>query len=271
VAETPPYASDTLRWVAVEVRYPRIEEFDGGIPPDFHNAVRADFPVAEDIAETSVTVTPTGPAAQQMVRRRFLRRDRLMSLTVGRDGVALETTTYDGWTTFRDLFLEVVRALDDMRRPDGIIRIGLRYVDEIRVPEPPANAAGWKGWVDDRVVAPSLISVGGYPTSTTIAVQYGEGPGYVTLFRAAPFSSGRSVQQDGVLRMPFETPDGPYFLLDTDASWTDPDGEIPEFSTDKIAEVLNDLHEPCIDLFEASVGQRLREEVLSRPREEVWG
>jgi uncharacterized protein (TIGR04255 family) len=270
VAHTPPYEQDSLRWVAAEVRFPRVEEFEGGIPGDFHRQIRDHFPIAEDASEVALSVGPAGPSAQQTLRRRFVRRDRLMSVTVSREAVALESTTYDGWMALRELFVESLRALDQVRRPDGITRVGLRYIDEIRVPEPPAEPAAWAGWVDDRLVAPSLMTVNGNPTNATIVLQFGQPPGYVTLFRAAPFASGRSVQAEGVLRMPFETPDGPYFLLDTDASWTDPEGLIPEFDVGELTNVLNRLHEPCIGLFESSIGPRLRDEVLTRPREEVW-
>ncbi len=194
-----------------------------------------------------------------------------MSLTVSRDAVILETTDYAGWTTFIHLLVDVLRALEEGRRPDGIVRVGLRYIDEIRLPEPPENFQAWSGWVDDRLVAPFRLIDQPSLANGTVFLQFGQPPGYVTVFRAAPFAGGRTVQQEGTLRMPVETPEGPYFLLDTDASWADPDRQIPEFTSGRLAEIFDDLHETCIRLFEESITDRLRDEVLKRPREEVWG
>jgi uncharacterized protein (TIGR04255 family) len=219
----------------------------------------------------TLTVGATGPMAQQAIRQRFMPRDRLMSVTVGRDAVVLETTAYETWTDFRDLFAEVLSALADSQRPDGYLRLGLRYIDEIRVPEEIPTVADWRGWVADALVEPFTIDDTASPTSATIALQYGEYPGYQTLFKAAPFASGRTVQDEGPLLVPFATPDGPYYLLDTDSSWFDPQSAVPEFDVVAMTEMFNNLHAPCKRLFERSLGPRLRPEVLDRQREEVWG
>jgi uncharacterized protein (TIGR04255 family) len=268
---TQPYPNDTLRWVAAEVRYPRFNDFVGGFASAFHDQMREHFPVYEEQTQMSVSVGPTGPSAQQLLQHRFITRDRLMSVTMGRELFMLETTDYQGWATFRLLLIEALRALEQAQRPDGIVRVGLRYIDEIRLPDPPEDFAAWTGWVDERLVAPFTLDDQAQPAGGTVVLQYGEPPGYVTLFRAAPLAGGRTVQEEGPLRMPFSTADGPYFLFDTDASWEDPERQVPEFAPDRIAETLDELHRTSKRLFEASITDRLRAEVLSRPREEVFG
>lgn len=270
MTHTPPYRNDALRWVAAEIRFPLIEELAAGVPTEFRDRIRDQLPIQEQQTEVAITVGPAGPSAQQTARHRFLSRDRLMSLTIGRDSIVLETTEYRGWTAFRSVFVEALTALEATGRPDGLLRLGLRYIDEIRVPALIATVADWNGWVDEKLVAPFILDDDTLPTSATIALQYGEPPGYVTMFRAAPFARGRTVQEEGALRTPFQTPEGPYFLLDTDASWVDPERQVPEFTVDRIGEIFDALHEPCKRLFEASITPRLRNEVLSRPREEVW-
>jgi len=270
----PPYAQDTLRFVAAEVRFPVVEALGVQVPQAFRDRLRERFPIQEPLNQMTFTVGatgPTGPLAQQAIRQRFMPRDRLMSVTVGHDAVVLETTAYETWTDFRDLFMEVLSGLADAQRPDGYLRLGLRYVDEIRVPEEVPTVADWRGWVADALVEPFTIDDTAPPTSATIALQYGQYPGYQTLFRAAPFASGRTVQDEGPLLVPFATPDGPYFLLDTDSSWFDPQSAVPEFDVAAMAEMFNKLHAPCKRLFERSLGQRLRPEVLDHLREEVWG
>ena len=188
-----------------------------------------------------------------------------MSVTISRDALALEATEYPGWHDFRALFVRVLEAIQEVATPDGITRVGLRYVDEIRLPDPPVDLAGWDGWIDARLLAPFQLD-DDVPTTGTVVVQYGQPPGYVTVFRASPFPEGRAVQPGGPLRMPVETESGPFFLFDTDASWADPSREVPEFNSDRIASILDDLHGPCNRLFEASITDRLRDEVLRRER-----
>jgi uncharacterized protein (TIGR04255 family) len=191
-------------------------------------------------------------------------------VTVGRDSFVLETTDYPGWTRLREIFVEALGGLESTARIDGLARVGLRYIDEIRVPQEIGSPSDWAGWIDDRLVAPLTLDEEQTPATATTFLQYGEAPGYVTVFRAAPVPSGRTVQSEGPLRMPFETPDGPYFLLDTDAFWTDPDRQVPEFDLGRVAEILDQLHAPSSRLFESAITDRLRDEVLRRPREEVW-
>jgi len=192
-----------------------------------------------------------------------------MSATLAPNTIRLETTNYVDWTTFRDTFVDVLRALEATTRADGIGRVGLRYIDEVRLPDPPEALAGWSGWIHDRLVSPFSIDAGAPVSAGTVALQYGEAPGYVTLFRAAPFPSGRTVQQAGALRLPFDGGDGPYFLLDTDSSWVDPQRQVPEFNTDRIVEILEILHTTCHTLYEGSITDRLRDEVLRVPRPET--
>jgi uncharacterized protein (TIGR04255 family) len=271
VSHTAPYLNDSLRWIAAEVRYPPLDDGTAGISPDLREHLRDQFPIREQQPQLSVTLGPAGPNAQQVLQHRFVRRDRLVSVTADRDVIRVEATAYPGWTEFRSGLSRVLRALQETSSPDGVLRIGLRYIDEIRLPNEPDHFAGWSGWVDERLVAPFTLENDPEVSSGTIVLQYGEAPGYVTLFRAGPLKSGRAVQQEGPLRIPYETPAGAFFLLDTDASWADPTGEIPEFEPDRIEDVLNRLHHSCHTLFEASITDRLRQEVLGRPREEVWG
>ena len=65
--------------------------------------------------------------------------------------------------------------------------------------------------------------------------------------------------------MPIDTPVGPYFLMDTDASWAEPSGQVPEFTVEAIASVADQLHSSCKQLYEESIQQRLRDEVLNQP------
>jgi uncharacterized protein (TIGR04255 family) len=256
------------------VRFPPSDRLSNDLPEAFRTHFRERFPVVEPVSQLAISLgfPGAGPATvpQQITLHRMLQRDRLMSLTVARDNVVLETTDYPGWGAFSAVLVEVIDELAGTAEPDGVLRIGLRYVDEIRLPDPPSTPRGWTGSIDSRLLAPLTLIEDVEPNESNITLQYGVAPGYVTVFRASPFASGRSVNPDGPLRQPVDYPDGPYFLLDTDASWADPARQVPPFTREVIAPVFETLHTRCHDLFEASIEPNLRT-LLRRDRAEVWG
>lgn len=269
--QTPRYPNDPLRWVAADVRFPPVDELTAEVPSAIRAHFKDRFPVSEPMAQLALSLgVPGSPgtAPQQVTLHRMLQRDRLMAITLGREGLTLESTDYPGWTDFSRVLSELVDQLASASCPDGVLRIGLRYVDEIRLPTAPATTREWLKWIDPSLMGP--LNLGSEePSTANIALQFGEPPGYVTVFRAGPVPRGRSVNQDGPLRQPFPFPDGPYFLLDTDASWADPDRQVPAFTTDLIGSIFEDLHGRAHELFEASVTDELRK-VLRKSREEVW-
>ena len=265
VSKSDPYPNDTLRWVAAEVRFPPSPALTESVPADLQNHLQSGFPILEEEVQLNVSVVGGG-IPQQVVRRRFLTRDRLRAVTVSREGVTLEATQYDGWTDFRGTFVRSLEALARCALPAGVLRVGLRYIDEIRIPEAPGNLAGWSGWVDDRLIAPFSLYDPNRLTNATVVLQYGQQGGFTTVFRAAPFARGRTVLPQGALRVPVDTPDDAYFLLDADASWSDADRKVPEFDPGQVSGILDQLHESCLALFEASITDRLRDDVLRRDR-----
>jgi uncharacterized protein (TIGR04255 family) len=54
---------------------------------------------------------------------------------------------------------------------------------------------------------------------------------------------------------------GPYFLVDIDSFWAAGDA-VPEFSVNRALEMIDQLHGPVRELFEAAITERLRTEVL---------
>lgn len=270
--QTPPYPNDPLRWVAADVRFPPVDQLATEVPTSFRDHFRDRFPVVEPFGQLAISLGFPGPAGgmpQQLTLHRMVQRDRLMAITLGRDGLTLETTDYPGWADFSAVLTEVTDQLAVGCRPDGVLRIGLRYVDEIRLPEAPAAPRGWTAWIEPRLLSPLTLD-DEEPSQANITLQYGEPPGYVTVFRASPLAKGRTVNPDGPLRQPMAFPDGPYFLLDTDASWADPTRQVPGFEPDVIAPVFEALHTRCHDLFEASITRELRT-LLERDRTDVWG
>ena len=81
-------------------------------------------------ADERVKETKEGPA-----RMRFVNGERTRIVQVGPDLLAVNCVTdYPGWERFREWILDVLDQYVALSHPKAIRRIGLRYINHIRVP-----------------------------------------------------------------------------------------------------------------------------------------
>lgn len=193
---------------------------------------------------------------------RWSSRDKRTVLALRQNILSLETTDYPGYRGVRELLGKAVTALERLMAPRGVTRIGLRYIDEIRVPcdgEDPRPR--WEEWVDPSLLGPrtvdgqhGLTSLGNQGTAvfggergTMLVLRYGAQDEYV-------------IPSTPQLRRPMPSP-GPLFKLDMD-SFRTYDDYIPPFKAGDILETADLLHKPVKNVFEGLITERLREEVL---------
>ena len=70
------------------------------------------------------------------------------------DALVVETRDYRGWeNSFSPIIADVLEAAQQTCRPDGVLRIGLRYVDEIRVPGVESIPGDWNGYIAEQLLA----------------------------------------------------------------------------------------------------------------------
>lgn len=161
------------------------------------------------------------------------------------------------------MIMEVVRALGEVSRPDGVLRIGLRYIDEIRVPEIDDVPGDWRGYIDDHLLAaanPDFIPPSLQPAVWQGLVQYKTTNDSTLTVRYGP-QSGHAINPKGATRRKNPPTAGPFFLLDSDSFWQAED-EVPEFEADSIMERCDMLHGPTREFFQIAVSDRLRNEVF---------
>jgi uncharacterized protein (TIGR04255 family) len=253
------YPNAPVALVAVEARHTAAPPFTPEQEAELKALIGADFPIAQPVPTLTLNfgVAPTPQALTQPPR--FTNRERTVAVTFGPQAVVIETTHHDHFGRLSDLVSLVVGARQKAAPVDGLERLGIRYVDEIRVPSDPATI-DWSEWVEPSLLGP--IGVG-----TRLGFQPGEHQGVATFqlgddrglnVRYGP-RVGYAVQSGPLVRtMP---PPSPFFLLDIDSFWTATDG-IPEFDPSRIVALCIELHAPVNALFEALITERLREEVL---------
>jgi uncharacterized protein (TIGR04255 family) len=208
---------------------------------------------------------PGSASVSELVVPRFTLRDRTVSVAIAGPSVTIETTNYRHYPDFRSVLSTVFDAVVELLAPDGVTRLGLRYIDEIRVPGmDPAHAKEWREWLDPSLLAPGLDpmrergyeavgwdGVAHYATGVerSLVLRYGARQGY-------------AVQPRGTLSRPTPPPPGPYFVLDFDSFWEPAD--IPAFDAVALVDECDELRRPVRGLFDLLVTDRLRTEVFMR-------
>lgn len=197
------------------------------------------------------------PVESDLNRFRFLNKARTTSVAVTQDSLSVETTDYDEWRNFKAIVLQAIEAVEDMTRIAGVERIGLRYIDEIRVPEEFGDVSGWRGWISDDVLGHLDVLAGYSPESSQRIVQLIGPTGQLTIRYAA--LSGGGVISDGPLKRLTPATEGPFFVIDTDSHRYTPDEEMLNFSIDTLSPILDDLHEPAGTVFYRAVTDKTRQ------------
>jgi uncharacterized protein (TIGR04255 family) len=272
------YPNAPLVLVAAEVRHPpATDPLTRAQLTALKRALSAHLPLSRPAVRTNVTAVA---GAQTQVTHstapRFTSRDRTTSVTYLPEAIVVETTNYKQFERLLELITLTVDARLDAGPLDGLERVGLRYIDEIRVPELTDESSAWAQWVHASLLGPTSVSTKlglqaahwqGLTVFTgdqgavdgTLAMP-GAGDGDTLVLRYGP-GDGYALDPGGELKRRSVPPPGPFFLLDIDSFWT-PAGEVPPADRDEILAHSTRLHAPVRTLFESLITGRLRKEVL---------
>lgn len=261
-----------LAIVALELRFPEQPQPLGQQARRLiRDVLRPVLPLVENITENTIEIGLGAPAplTTQRTFPKFVNRTRTCALVINPSTMVLETTVYEGYEKFRALIEEVAMAVKAVLQPDGIFRIGLRYIDEIRVPSITKLPGDWSGYIDPHFLAavdPDLLEETGLtPEHWQGLVRYSTGPDSALQLRYGP-GDGHAVNPAGPTRRLNAPPPGPFFLLDSDSFW-EPQNEVPEFDVETILDACDRLHPATRSIFSAVSEQKLVEEVYSRSPE----
>jgi uncharacterized protein (TIGR04255 family) len=274
------YERPPVALVAVEIRFPG--EIGAPVPSGAQRAlgeVLGEGWVVEQIQQPGITISLGGiPATPALTAGpggfppgailRFAARDRTTAVALTAGSVTVETTRYENWPQFRLVLEKAVEATAKLLRPTGIIRAGVRYIDEIRAGN--ADGANWGEWLSPTVMPPAaeaLRHTDWVPLNWTGAAQYqiGEERYLVLRYGPQPGTPGFAVNPDGPLRRPEPRPTGSFFLLDFDAFWQP--SAIPEWNGPELIATCDQLRKPVRVLFDEIITDRLVTEVFDKKGE----
>jgi uncharacterized protein (TIGR04255 family) len=261
------YPNAPLVLVALEVRHPVADSLTHAQRLKIKQQLAAEAPIMRTGQLTQLTAVQTAgaPAVAPEMRveefPRYFSRDNTTAVSVRAEAVVVESTRYSHWEQLRALAAKVLQARQEVGGIDGVERVGLRYINEVRVSGGPAH--DWAPWIDSTLLGPAMIGgqVGLVADQWQGIAAFSPGPERTVVLRYGP-REGFAVDPGGDLKRPTPTP-GPFFLLDVDSFWTPGEGT-PEFEVEKLLAICDELHTPVRRLFECLITEQLRKEVLRR-------
>jgi uncharacterized protein (TIGR04255 family) len=134
----PPFRlrNDQLAQVLCQIRFStilRIRKDDEIV--DFQEALRDRYPRYSKRQGIQVLITPTGVQQQETPdsQHRFDDTDGKFTVVLTPDFVALETTQYTDIEDFAARIVELAQAVETHYRPAEVLRVGLRFINELRL------------------------------------------------------------------------------------------------------------------------------------------
>jgi uncharacterized protein (TIGR04255 family) len=257
------YPNAAVVLVALELRHPTAEPLSRAAQVRIKQLLGKRLPLPRTATMTNIQATlgAIQPEVTTEAAPQYVSRDRTMAVTFRSGSVIVETTRYVRYERFREVVALAVEARQAIEPVAGIERLGLRYINEIRVPDVGDTLASWEPWVDPTLLGPvSVVERLDFNAAQLQGIMLLDGnSGKATILRYGP-RVGYAVDPEGSLKRPAPPP-GPFFLLDIDSFWT-PSDDIPELDPKEVLTLGDELHEPVRTLFENLITERLREEVL---------
>ena len=269
MANDRPYAHAPLVLSLIEFRHPVTRALSRDELEPLKRGLADAVPImrAEEVMNFAINIGPAGPQPQPSAATvfRLESRDQKTRVVIRPEAMAFETVSYPGWTEFRALVERALTLRQEISPIDGIERIGLRYIDEIRPREDAGQSTDWKQWVQESMLAPTFTPTGEalvvqqqqcavqymLPTpDQTLTLRYGAVDGPSAIQPNDPRALGGAAVSSS-----------PHFLIDTDAAWTLPlGGTMPEFEVNALLNLADELHEPSRAIFEAAITDYARGE-----------
>jgi len=248
-----------LELAVVEVRYLA----DGAdIPPAVGLALRARlaelgfrFARLEQARQNRVSIDlstdaqPSSHVEELALGWQLTAEDQNMHVTLMPASVTVQTTDYLRWSvSLRPALYAVLTAVEELRPPTLVQRVGLRYVDRF-VERTVRGALGWHGRIDEHLLGPVLHpSIGPVTQQSQQQVELRLGENQGALLRHGAFvdpAAGGATS----------------YILDIDVF----DAEPQPFDADELARRAEQLNRTAASLFQASLTPEYLQSLQAEP------
>ena len=248
----PQYAKDFITQVILRADFaqstaPMIQ------PPENLLAVLDGFPVRTSANRTKNEVriqkTPQGPIKDtrtiNFMEHCFWTEDKLRRIAVCSEYIFYETRVYEGYATARDAFLAAMDAAAEAFPSLKIRRLGMRYINEIKLPEADAGTGlGADFW--EKYINPSLLG----------GLRFAANDGALARHMCTTelnYGIDRATLKYGVFNSEYPKPNRKReFILDVDTYCQ------TELLPAQVPAKLDDYHQAACSVFETAVTDALR-------------
>lgn len=199
--------------------------------------------------EVKVQKTPQGPVkntiTRNFVEHNFLSEDKTRRVALCTDYVFLEERRYESYAPARDLFTDVLEALAIQYPTMKLRRLGMRYINEIKLPEADAGPGlGADFW--EHYINPLLLG----------GLRFAANDGALARHMCSTelnYGIDRATIRYGVFNNEYPKPNRHRnFILDIDTFCQ------TELLPAAASAKLNDFHAAAVSVFEAAITNALR-------------
>jgi len=262
------YAHPSVVLAVMELRHPEAGALSSSAIAKLKHFLGEHFPLYRPLVTNPFQAGINLPTAVNLPAElttenspRYLSRDRTTSVTFKTSSISVETTRYLGYETLRKLSRLAILARQEVGQIDGIERLGLRYLNEIRAPEGGSELGSWARWISPLLLGPAEIGdravLGPAQMQSVVSFRPSDERALVLRYGVA---EGYAVDPGGELKRDTPPPSA-FFLIDIDSFWIAGE-EIPEFDIEDFLTRSDELHCAVGNIFEAAITDDLRKEVL---------
>ncbi len=145
----PSYSNPTIKEALCEIHFvlPKDRSWDPTLFGRFYTRIQNDFPEMEPVAESSLRLQLQSGRVEFMPARSRMRylhasRNILLQLASGVLGVNV-LPKYEGWDSMKNDINQVWSWAEEVLEPQGVSRVGLRYINFIPRSEPSERPSEW--------------------------------------------------------------------------------------------------------------------------------
>lgn len=255
------YPNAPVVLVALEVRHPASGLLSSRDRARLKSELGRRTPIRRDVRSYGFEIGAGGPLIPRAMEEEFPKyfdRSQTIAVSAQSEATVIELSAYRGWEDCVDLVRLVMESRNRVAPIDGTLRVGLRFINEFRVP---GESPDWSGYLNapikpDGLAVPDMKMQGWQGTSV---YQHEHTAGQMLNLRYGLMEESTIAAGGHDLRFP-NRGRGTFYLLDMD-SYLTPVGT-PEFVLEDLIETMERLHAPLRQLFERLITDRLRDEVL---------
>lgn len=226
-----------------ELRFQPDQPWDWTIPGLLYAKIKDEFPQKKEEYAVPVQVRPEPreiaySLGRSLAKMQFVREDGSAMVQVGPHLLAVNhLKPYPRWGAFKEMIAETFDVYREVAQPQGLLRIGLRYINRIEIPSERVRIEDYLGAVP---VVPEELPQTFATWAQRVEIPMGDINGVLIL----QSGSLREADQSNVV-----------FLLDLDLGTAD----VGELSLDDALAWIESAHDGIEAAFEACITDRARE------------